>query len=96
MTYPELAAIDSTPVQDLGLTIAFKLAANQAQTAAVSPGAYLAERVIQILTDYASAHVSSEQKARVNAALDAADAKTKQDVAALLGVDLTVVPPASK
>lgn len=93
MIYPELTDVDSTPDQDLGLTIAFKLAVNQQQTTAKSPGAYLAERVVQLLTDYASAHVVGEQKSRIDQALAKATDKEKQDVAVILGVDLVIVPP---
>jgi hypothetical protein len=93
MIYPELAAIDATPDQDLGLTIAFKLAANQQQTAATTPGEYLAERVMQLLGDYASHHVVTEQKARIDQALATATDKEKQDIATILKVDLVVVPP---
>lgn len=96
MTYSELASLDSTPDQDLGLTIAFKGALSAGQTAAKTPGAYLAARVGELLASYDQQHVTGVRADRIQQALDVAtkanDASV-QAVAQALGVDLVVVAP---
>ena len=98
MTYPSLAKIDSTPDQDLGLTIAFKLDANEKRTTAQSPEEYLAQFVIAKLEDLAAQRVSGEQLDRIFTAEKIAfvnNETTKlQQIAAILGISLVVeVPP---
>jgi hypothetical protein len=87
MIYAELAALDSTPDQDLGLTIQFK---EDTQTTAPTPGAYLALVVGSVLDSYVSRHVGHVQKARIADAFDKATDAEKQAVAAALKIDLTV------
>lgn len=99
MTYPELGRLDSTPDQDLGLTIAFKMAVNAKQTTATTPGEYLVERVQEWLTNESQRWVLGEKLVRLQQAISTALASKDAavDVAAqALGVDLTVDVPADK
>ena len=91
MIYPELAALDVTADQDLGLAIAFK---SDSQTTATTPGAYLALRVQNLLDTYATQYVDAPQAQRILSAVKTADAKTLADVATALKIDLTVAIPA--
>lgn len=99
--YPEVGAVDVTTDQDLGLTIAFKLARIAATPSDPSlpipgpttPGEYLATRVADLIASYSKTHVTGEQDTRLKDALATADDQKRQQVAAVLGVDLTVVPP---
>lgn len=93
MNYPELSKLDSTPEQDLGLNIAFKMAVNAGSTETTSPGEYLALRVSELLDSYTNQHVSDVKRQRVVEALSVADTKQLADVATALGVDLTVEVP---
>lgn len=98
--YPSLGKIDSTPDQDLGLTIAFKNDANSKRTTAQSPEEYLAQFVIAKLEDLQVANITDEQFNRMVEALKIAfnnrDFTLLQQVAALLHVSLVVDVPADQ
>lgn len=100
MRYPELAALDSTADQDLGLTIAYKTLltslANDPVALAAAPrtaGAYLASRVSDTLSSYAMQHVAVVQKDRVVEAFVRASPQAREAAALALGVDLDVEVP---
>lgn len=90
MRYPELAALDSTVDQDLGLTIQFK---EDTDTTALTPGAYLALIVSAVLDGYATRHVNQIIKSRITTAYDKASPQARAAAATALGVDLVVEVP---
>lgn len=94
--YPSLGQIDSTPDQDLGLTVAFKQDLAQQHTTAKSPEEYLAQFVVSKLEDLAVAHVSGAQfdllVAGLKVAFAADDVATVNAVAAELHVNITIDP----
>ena len=103
MIYPELAQLDSTPDQDLALTIAYKhyvaaLTLDQQKTALATPGAFLALRVGDMLDDFVVEHIRKVKIDRIleaaTAAVTTTDAKALTDVAAALKIDLTIDPNA--
>lgn len=93
MQYPELDKFDSTPDQDLALTIAFKKAD---RTPAQTPGEYLRLAVLEKLDAWVGEHVSGVQQSRVSEALARATDQEKQAVAAALKIDLTIESPSGK
>lgn len=98
MRYPELAAVDSTPDQDLGLTIAYKamlltLTPEDLPDAPRTAGAYLAARVTDVLSSYAVQHIEGVQTDRIADAFIRATPQAKAAAATALGVDLDVEIP---
>lgn len=97
MIYPELATIDSTADEDLGLTITWTNGLNAelfTKDECPTQGAYLTRVVKAALASYAKTEVQAVQGERFKASLLTADSKTIEEAAAVLGVDLTVdVPP---
>ena len=100
MNYPSLGKIESTPEQDLGLTIEFKRLANEGRTTAQSPEEHLAQYVIAKLEDVALKQVTGEQLDRIFTAEKIAFENNEftklESVAAILGVSLVVDVPADK
>lgn len=93
MIYPELAAFNSTPAQDLGLAVQFKQDTDRKST---TPGEYLATIVSGVLDEYASRHVGQVKTTRVVDAFDKATDQEKQQIASILKISLTVDVPADK
>lgn len=96
MIYPELQAFDSTDDQHEGVVNAMakanvELKASGGDTYA-TPGGYIAANLSLWLDSYASQLVSKVKTERVTDAFAKAQKGVQQQVAALLNVDLTIVP----
>jgi len=87
MIYSSLAKFDSTLEQDLGLTIQFK---EDTDSLAKDVNEYAALVFASILDGYAQRHVMGVKQQRVMEAFKIADAKTVDDVATVLKIDLTI------